>query len=321
MVNRTIGTLSTAVAVVMALLALAPLQGYSRSASSPAQAQARAAGASGSQPASIAGAEPEVEPPMLPPSQPASPPDKRTKRESGFYEPEPLDFEDHSGYTQIFDGQTLKGWDGDPNTWHVEEGAIVGDSTIQKPLANSYIAYRDMQAKDFDLKLEIKVEHGGGSGIQYRSQTGIPWRRPTPAGKELPPLKWMMTGPQADFWFPVAPMTAEWTGQFYSENTPMGILAWRGQVVEAALGSQAKLMGNIADREALGGYIKVNAWNEYLIMARGGTFIHVINGHLMAVFVDDDPNSSNNKPGMIGIEIEGTPSKVSVRNIWIKKLN
>jgi len=56
-------------------------------------------------------------------------------------------------------------------------------------------------------------------------------------------------------------------------------------------------------------------------MARGGTFIHVINGQLMAVFVDDNPDSSNNKPGLVGIEIEGTPTKVSVRNIWIKKLN
>ena len=248
-------------------------------------------------------------------------PDKRVKRSSGFYEPLPLDFNDHTGYTQIFDGVSLKGWDGDPGTWRIEEGAIVGDSTLQKPLANSYIAYRDMEAKDFDLKLEIRVEHGGGSGIQYRSHTGIPWRRPFPPGQPIPDLKWMMTGPQADFWFPVAPMTAEWTGQFYSENTPLGIIAWRGQLVESSDGHLPQLMGDLGDREALGGYVKVNDWNQYLIIARGGTFIHVINGHVMAVYVDDDPNSSNNKSGFIGIEIEGTPSKVSVRNVWLKKLN
>ena len=45
-------------------------------------------------------------------------------------------------------------------------------------------------------------------------------------------------------------------------------------------------------------------------MARGGTFIHVINGQLMAVYVDDDSDSSNNKSGMIGIEIEGTPTSI-----------
>jgi hypothetical protein len=41
----------------------------------------------------------------------------------------------------------------------------------------------------------------------------------------------------------------------------------------------------------------------------------------MAVYIDDDPKSSNNLPGMVGIEIEGAPCKVSVRNIWLKKLS
>ena len=100
----------------------------------------------------------------------------------------------------------------------------------------------------------------------------------------------------------------------------MGIVAWRGQVVESAPGGRPKLLGNIADRTALGGYVRVNEWNQYLIMARGGAFIHVLNGQLMAVYVDDDPASSNNQPGLVGIEIEGAPSKVSVRNVWIKKL-
>ena len=248
-------------------------------------------------------------------------PDKRIQRNYGFYEPEPLDFNDHTGYVEIFDGKSLKDWEGDPDTWRVENGAIVGESTAEKPKYNSYISFHGFQAKDFDLKLEIKVEHGGGSGIQYRSQTKVPWRRPLPPEQKSVNLDWMMTGPQADFWFPVSPVTAEWTGQFYSENTPLGILAWRGQVVESAPGQHPKLLGNIADRNALGGYVKVNDWNQYLIMARGGTFIHVINGQLMAVYIDDDPASSNNQTGMIGIEIEGTPTKVSVRNLWIKKLN
>lgn len=239
---------------------------------------------------------------------------------SGFREPDPLDFNDHTGFTQIFDGATLKDWDGDPSIWQVENGAIVGESTKERPVGNSYISYRGIIAKDLDLKLEIKVENGGGSGIQYRSQTGLPWRR---ARLGDPPLNlnWMMTGPQADFWFPVNPQVFVYNGQFYSENTPLGILAWRGQMVQSVPGHAQRLVGNIGDRTALGGYIRINDWNQYLVMARGGTFIHVINGQLMAVYVDDDPSSSNNKPGMIGIEIEGTPCKVSVRNIWLKKLS
>lgn len=247
--------------------------------------------------------------------------DKRINR-GGFYEPEPLDFNDHTGYVQIFNGTNLKSWHGDPAIWRVENGAIVGESSKDKPVVNSYISFHGFEAKDFDLKLEIKVENSGGSGIQYRSKTGLPW--PARPGQHDINLNWMMTGPQADFWFPVTPETEEYNGQFYSENTPLGILAWRGQVVESSPHAYPKLMGNIADRRALGGYVKVNDWNQYLIMARGGTFIHVINGQLMAVYVDDDPASSNNQSGLIGIEIEGyphdQPMKVSVRNIWIKKL-
>jgi len=40
----------------------------------------------------------------------------------------------------------------------------------------------------------------------------------------------------------------------------------------------------------------------------------------MAVMIDDDPKSSNNEAGYIGIEIESI-TKVFVRDIWIKKLD
>jgi len=127
-------------------------------------------------------------------------------------------------------------------------------------------------------------------------------------------LDWMMTGPQADFW-----PSRVYTGQFYSENTPMRILAWRGQVVEGFGEKSKRLMGTIGDRQALGEIVKAEDWNQYTVIARGGTFLHIVNGQLMAVMIDDDPASSNNQSGQFGIEIEAT-TKVSVRNIWVKKI-
>jgi hypothetical protein len=240
-------------------------------------------------------------------------------RGGGFTEPAPLDFNDHDGYVSLFDGVSLKGWDGNAKFWRVENGAIIGESTPTNPSGNNYIVYRDLVAKDFTLKFEIKVEGDGGSGIQYRSRTGLPWLAnisPAVTANVGPVnLDWMMTGPQADFW-----PSRVYTGQFYSENTPMRILAWRGQVVEG-FGSRSKtLMGTIADRTALGNAVKMNDWNQYVVIARGGTFVHIVNGQLMAVMIDDDPASSNNQPGMFGIEIEAT-TKVSVRNIWVRKIN
>lgn len=238
---------------------------------------------------------------------------------TGFTEPDPTDFNDHAGYIALFDGVSLKGWDGNPKFWRVEGGAIVGESTVENPSGNTYIAYRDVEAHDFTLKFEMKIEGTGGSGLQYRSKTGIPWTRPIPANviANSGPvnLNWMMTGPQADFW-----PSQVYTGQFYSENTPMGIMAWRGQAVEGAgLGSK-RLMGSLGDRTELGKLVKMNDWNQYIVIARGGTLIHIVNGQVMAIMVDDDPASSNNQSGLFGIEIEAT-TKVSVRNLWLKKLN
>jgi hypothetical protein len=100
----------------------------------------------------------------------------------------------------------------------------------------------------------------------------------------------------------------------------MRILAWRGQVVEGSGLAKKQLMGNVGDREALGKLVKMNDWNEYTVIARAGTCIQILNGQLMAVMVDVDPASSNNQPGLFGIEIEAT-TKVSVRNIWVKKFD
>jgi hypothetical protein len=236
-----------------------------------------------------------------------------------FTEPSPLDFGDQRGYVSLFDGKSLKGWDGNPKFWRVENGAIVGESTPANPSGNSYIVYRDLVAKDFTLKFEIKIEGDGGSGIQYRSITGLPWLAkiaPNVTANIGPVnLNWMMTGPQADFW-----PSEVYTGQFYSENTPMRILAWRGQVVEGFGAASKTLLGTIADRQALGGLVRMNDWNRYIVIARGGTFLHILNGQLMAVMIDDDPKSSNNQPGQFGIEIEAT-TKLSVRNMWVKKLS
>jgi hypothetical protein len=236
-----------------------------------------------------------------------------------FTEPDPLDFNDHEGYVSIFDGVSLKDWDGHPKFWKVEDGAIVGESTRQNPSGNSYIVYRGFQAKDFTLKFEIKVLGKGGSGFQYRSQTGIPWLMPIRAEvtSNAGPvnLNWMMTGPQADFW-----PSQVYSGQFYSENTPMRIIAWRGQVVESYGAAKKRLMGNIGDRQTLGELVKKDDWNQYTVIARGGTCIHIINGQVMAVLVDDDPSSSNNQSGYFGIEIESI-TKLFVRNIWVKKLD
>jgi hypothetical protein len=238
-----------------------------------------------------------------------------------FHPPLPYDIDDHTGYTQIFDGKSFTGWDADTSIWRIENGIMIGETFEGKPKGNNYIVYRGETARDFDLKLQMKIEKGGGGGIQYRSQAGLPWTRAVPPGVPPYDLKFMLTGPQADFWFPVTANTASYTGQWYSENTMQGILAYRGQVTQALPGEGNRLVANIGDIQALGGYVRVNEWNDYEVIARGGVMMHIMNGQLMAVFIDDNPDSVNNQPGLIGFEIESQPCKISVRDIWMRKFN
>jgi hypothetical protein len=56
------------------------------------------------------------------------------------------------------------------------------------------------------------------------------------------------------------------------------------------------------------------------VIARGNEMIHIINGHVMAIFIDDDPAMAVEQ-GVIALQIEGGGHvKVSFRNLWLKTL-
>jgi len=88
----------------------------------------------------------------------------------GFTQPEPIDFGDTAGWRSMFDGQSLRGWEGNLDFWHVENGAIVAESTCEKPTGTIYLIWQGGQPGDFELKAELKGEGAEvNSGIQYRS--------------------------------------------------------------------------------------------------------------------------------------------------------
>ncbi len=252
----------------------------------------------------------------------------------GFMQPDPIDFNDHEGWTQIFDGKTLKGWDGATDIWHVEDGALVAVSTPEHPSGTTNIIWRGGQPANFELKVEMKLEgEGANGGIQYRSLNVPPPPKQIPADKlaqmnsEQRKLmqqrqalaqkfaKWNMSGYQADFDY-----GNKYTGQLYEQNSSRGIIAWRGQMVETNQGKRPRLLGTLGSSDELKSYIKIGDWNQYEVIADGNTLIHIVNGHVMAILVDNDPTLSQAK-GLIGFEIEGDGVvKVSQRNVWLKKL-
>src|SRR3954467_15377193 len=92
----------------------------------------------------------------------------------GFTHPDPVNFDEHEGWTSLFDGKSLNGWSGDSN-WKVEDGAITIESTCEKPTGSIYLVWQGGEAADFELKLRMKGTGQINGGIQYRG-----WIAPNP---------------------------------------------------------------------------------------------------------------------------------------------
>ena len=72
----------------------------------------------------------------------------------GFVLPVSVVTADDDGYVSLFDGKTLKGWDGNPDFWSVRDGAITGQTTKDNPTkGNTFLVYR---GGDFqELRTEV----------------------------------------------------------------------------------------------------------------------------------------------------------------------
>jgi len=206
------------------------------------------------------------------------------------------------GFIPIFDGTTLQGWEGDAALWRIEDGAIVGETKAEAPVAaNQFLIWSDGEADDFELKAEFKID-GGNSGIQIRSFR-IPEEGPHRVG-----------GYQADF-----DAANAWSGTCYGEKF-RGILAKRGEV--ATIGEDGKpivqsILGNTED---LAASIRTGDWNEYHIVARGPVITLSINGQKMSEITDEDLDTRR-RSGLIAFQLhKGDPMKVAFRNIRLKRL-
>jgi hypothetical protein len=213
---------------------------------------------------------------------------------------------EETGFRSIFDGQSLKGWDGDPDFWRVEGGVMIGETKADhQPKQNIFCIWRDGKPADFELKLDYKITgaNTGNSGIQYRSV-------------ELPDVaKWVLKGYQADI-----DAQQTYTGQIYEERA-RGFLALRGQFNYISDGKKPGVVGSVGDGAELKNFIKVEDWNEIHIIARGNVLIQLINGHLMSALIDDD-KAGRKMDGLIGVQLHRTngPMKIESRHIRIKDL-
>ena len=207
--------------------------------------------------------------------------------------------ENADGFKSIFNGKDLSGWDGNPEFWSVNDGAIVGRTTPEKPTrGNTFIIWRDGKVDDFELKLKFKII-GGNSGIQYRS-------------KEVE--EWVMSGYQADF-----EAGETYSGILYEEKG-RGILAQRGQKTVVGDNGKPTVAGSVGNSKEIQAAIKKEDWNEYHIIARGYHFIHKING-VTTVEVTDEDADKRVESGLLALQLHaGPPMTVHFKDIQLKRL-
>ncbi|MEO6595584.1 MAG: PVC-type heme-binding CxxCH protein, partial [Planctomycetota bacterium] len=68
----------------------------------------------------------------------------------------------------FFDGHSLAGWHADPAVWKVEDGELIGSSTLGLP--HNDFARADLVFADFRLEVEVKLTPDtANSGLQFRS--------------------------------------------------------------------------------------------------------------------------------------------------------
>jgi hypothetical protein len=213
---------------------------------------------------------------------------------------------DEAGFESIFDGNTLKSWEGDPKYWRVSEGLMVGEITPDTLIkSNTFIIWRGGEPGDFELKVDYRITSGGNSGVNYRSVV-VP-------DKVTPQNRFAMRGYQCDI-----DGLNKYTGNNYEEKGRL-FLAVRGQVTHVTGTRTPVVLSEVGDNQQLANLITAD-WNSVHLIIRGDTLIHCINGHVMSVTIDDDAAGRTRK-GLIGVQVHvGGPMRVEYRHWRLKNL-
>ena len=125
---------------------------------------------------------------------------------------------------------------------------------------------------------------------------------------------WNMAGYQLDLDY-----ANVFSGQLYEQDSKRFIITFPGTVVEAHDGGK-NLVTTLASPEQIRSWVKPGEWNQVEIIADGHLLVHLINGHMMSMTIDNDSQHFSPR-GLIGLEIEGPGVlKISHRNIWLKDL-
>jgi hypothetical protein len=212
---------------------------------------------------------------------------------------------DAEGFSTIFNGKDLTGWEGLPEYWSVVDGVIVGKETKDKS-EQTFLVFTGAKVGNFELHVKYKfATPDGNSGIQFRS-------------KLLDPRTYKVGGYQADF-----DAKAGYDGSIYDEA---GVAGGRGTMsnrgektvwdAETKRTSEKLGGGNAELKKA----IKIGDWNDVVLVAKGNYITYTINGQLMTDLTDDSPKAL--KEGVLAFQLhKGYTMEIQFKDVKIKMLD
>ena len=208
------------------------------------------------------------------------------------------------GFTPIFDGQSLKGWEGDPAYWRVEGGAPSSVRSRRRPSSRATLSSSGAQAEPAEgLRAEARLpDHPSGTAASTIGAPASPIRSHPPTASPYAATNFDIDGPKRYIGRTTRRRAAcSWPCAARSRGHP-----GRPPVVVASLGDEAQLATLATDD-----------WNAVHLSVRGNTLMRFLNGHLLSMTIDDD--AANRPHGLIGMQVHvGPPMKVEYRNIRLK---
>ncbi|GAB5405964.1 MAG: DUF1080 domain-containing protein [Aureliella sp.] len=187
-------------------------------------------------------------------------------------------------FSNLFDGKTLDGWEGNNKYFRIEDEAIVAGTLKDKIPHNEFLCTK-REYGNFELRLEAKlVGKGNNAGVQFRS------KRVADSTE--------VSGYQAD-------AGAAWDrpvwGALYDESRRRKMLAE-------------------GPKDKLTAWVKEGDWNELRILAVGDRIQIYLNGHRTIDYTEKEADIP--RRGIIGLQIHsGPPTEAWYRNIRIREID
>jgi hypothetical protein len=213
-------------------------------------------------------------------------------------------------FAELFNGEDLDAWIGDPRLWSVRDGVIHGETTDEnRANGNTFLIWNGGDVADFDLRLSFRCNATNNSGIQYRSKH---------IKDDSARNNWVVRGYQHEIRNEQnLPNVA---GFIYDEGGRRGRICLVGEKAVWTADGKQVLDDSLITAEDFKQLFRLDDWNDVVIRAQGNRIRHYLNGKLILDFTDEDDQRQLSQ-GVLALQLHaGNPMWVEFKDIRLRLL-